>query len=235
MAKSFTGTFYMNEMYAEVRFNQYLQGTEITRFPAGGYLYTQSLYEPVLKRHKLTAILGLFTLEQENPSRIVIFGDSSCFDVDITPNNCLWLLDPLLKFTSSGYLDSAFFPSDLQLPFDYDIHLEIQNPTNSLFPPAIDSSRLSYLQCDSSTKELVYEPYHHNPSKRKIREWGKQGMSVKASDLVVIIERGVFIILLVMIATVVIFRRSRRPNQRQSLIALRKKPERNTLPLSISV
>jgi hypothetical protein len=193
------------------------------------------LYESILRRHKLTAVLGLVSLDQENPARIGIFGDSSCLDIDITSSPCIWLLDPLLRFTSSSFLDYSFFPQSLQLPFDYDIHLEVPPPADSVPPPIIPSSRLPFLQCDSSPKKYLYKPYLHTPSRKKLREWGEQGISVKSSDLLVIFERGVLIILLVMIATVVIFRRARRPYQRQSLIALRKKPERNTLPISISV
>lgn len=95
-----------------------MQGSEISRFPAGGFLISQAFVDP--RTSKLRDI-GIFGLLELDISQIAIFGDSSCLDPYISTYDCLWLLEDLLNFTSKG---QAVAGNWFKLPYDYDIHVE---------------------------------------------------------------------------------------------------------------
>ncbi|KAL6064719.1 Membrane-bound transcription factor site-1 protease [Balamuthia mandrillaris] len=101
----------------------FASGTAIASFPKGGTLLSLPLHDQtvdILTNQEHTEIvqvpvLGMLTTQGQNLTRggrIAVFGDSSCLDNihqrrgDTIPQQCLWLLERLLQYSSRGFLDT---------------------------------------------------------------------------------------------------------------------------------
>ncbi|XP_028751917.1 subtilisin-like protease SBT6.1 [Neltuma alba] len=116
--------------------SRYASGTDIVRFPVGGYVHgfpfldssesgaTQNVLLTSGMNKADSPILG-FTVMGEG--RIAVYGDSNCLDSSHMVTNCYWLLRKILDFTSgdirdpvlfsdSVKIDSALYEDDNQLP-----------------------------------------------------------------------------------------------------------------------
>lgn len=113
----------------------YGSGTEISRFPERGYLGSFLLKDTAasfLKGQTRTtevAIFGLATAIDDvsgsrdrrvETGRLVLFGDSSCFDDSSRQSSCLDLIDHFLSFASQGLIsdDLLLGSRELLQPFD---------------------------------------------------------------------------------------------------------------------
>ncbi|KAL1189201.1 Subtilisin-like protease SBT6.1 [Cardamine amara subsp. amara] len=97
--------------------SRYASGTNIVRFPAGGFLHTFPLLDSsesgATQNLLLTgsskedpAVLGLLDIGE---GRIGVYGDSNCLDSSHMVTNCYWLLKKMLDFTSSNIKDPVLF------------------------------------------------------------------------------------------------------------------------------
>ncbi|EFA78031.1 membrane-bound transcription factor peptidase [Heterostelium album PN500] len=136
----FGDTIYNGEFTIGSRTGYYSSGTSIVGFPKGGrLLYTtlSNLNRQILMSLSGTArvpILGFYqTLsmedelsstsseEDQNPGKIVVFGDSSCLDEAIQKagaryvDDCYWLLDNILQVTQEGKDLNTLFPGLTQI------------------------------------------------------------------------------------------------------------------------
>jgi hypothetical protein len=170
-----------------------LQGTEITRFPAGGYLVTQVFQDPKLNRYRDVGVIGMIELEN---FRISVMGDSSCLDLFVTSSDCLWLLRVLLDFASTSEME---LDENFRLPYDYDIHIE-EEQVNSFFNiPEISLNRSRDLQCVKRYSGTVarFEPEQHEHSNKKLRIWAPL-REPEPFDLVGIVQVGTFLIVVLL-------------------------------------
>ncbi|KAH9624048.1 hypothetical protein KSS87_019117 [Heliosperma pusillum] len=102
--------------------SRYASGTNILRFPAGGYIHsfpfldnsetgaTQSTFSTSLMKGD-SAILGF--LEAGN-GRISVYGDSNCLDSSHMVTNCFGLLKKILEFTGGNAKDSVLFSDSVR-------------------------------------------------------------------------------------------------------------------------
>ncbi|CAL0331034.1 unnamed protein product [Lupinus luteus] len=104
--------------------NRYASGTDIVRFPSGGYVHRfpfldsseSGATQNVLMTSDMTKadspILG-FTVMGEG--RIAVYGDSNCLDSSHMVTDCYWLLRKMLDFTNEDIRDSVLFSSSVKL------------------------------------------------------------------------------------------------------------------------
>ncbi|KAK9697678.1 hypothetical protein RND81_08G053300 [Saponaria officinalis] len=102
--------------------SRYASGTNILRFPAGGYVHsfpfldnsdsgsTQNAFTGSLMKGD-TPILGL--LDAGN-GRISVYGDSNCLDSSHMVTNCFWLLKKILEFTGGNTKDPLLFSDSVR-------------------------------------------------------------------------------------------------------------------------
>ncbi|KAL9224051.1 hypothetical protein vseg_000125 [Gypsophila vaccaria] len=102
--------------------SRYASGTNILRFPAGGYVHsfpfldnsdtgsTQNAFTGSLMKGD-SPILGL--LEAGN-GRISVYGDSNCLDSSHMVTNCFWLLKRILEFTGGNTKDPQLFSDSVR-------------------------------------------------------------------------------------------------------------------------
>ncbi|PWA97970.1 SITE-1 protease [Artemisia annua] len=106
------GNFNLND--EQIR---YASGTNIAKFPAGGYVHSFPFYDSSESgaTHSFlasgtdnadSAILGLVEV---GGSRIAVYGDSNCLDGSHMVTNCYWLLRKILEFTGSNVKDPILF------------------------------------------------------------------------------------------------------------------------------
>ncbi|XP_019097328.1 PREDICTED: subtilisin-like protease SBT6.1 isoform X2 [Camelina sativa] len=97
--------------------SRYASGTNIVRFPAGGFLHTFPLLDSsesgatqnLLQTGSLKedpAVLGLLEIGK---GRVGVYGDSNCLDSSHMVTNCYWLLKKMLDFSSSNIKDPVLF------------------------------------------------------------------------------------------------------------------------------
>ncbi|XP_075087059.1 subtilisin-like protease SBT6.1 isoform X2 [Nicotiana tabacum] len=102
--------------------SRYASGTDILKFPRGGYLHsfpfmdssesgaTQNLLLSGMTKTD-TPILGLLEV---GGSRIAVYGDSNCLDSSHMVTNCYGLLKKMLDFTSRNIKDPVLFSDSLR-------------------------------------------------------------------------------------------------------------------------
>ncbi|XP_027358278.1 subtilisin-like protease SBT6.1 isoform X3 [Abrus precatorius] len=98
--------------------NRYASGTDIVRFPRGGYVHsfpfldssesgaTQNVLLTSGSTKADSPILGLTVMGE---GRIAVYGDSNCLDSSHMVTNCFVLLRKMLDFTSEDVRDPALF------------------------------------------------------------------------------------------------------------------------------
>ncbi|OVA20347.1 Peptidase S8/S53 domain [Macleaya cordata] len=92
--------------------SRYASGTDIVRFPGGGYLHSF----PFLDSSESGAASGMMKedssilgLMEVGSGRISVYGDSNCLDSSHMVTNCYWLLRKILDFTSANIKDPVLF------------------------------------------------------------------------------------------------------------------------------
>ncbi|XP_022897569.1 subtilisin-like protease SBT6.1 [Olea europaea var. sylvestris] len=110
--KILNGDFLMNAQQS-----RYASGTDIVKFPRGGYLHsfpfmdssesgaTQNFLLSGMSKAD-SPILGLLEV---GSGRVAVYGDSNCLDSSHMVTNCYWLLQKILDFTASGIKDPVLF------------------------------------------------------------------------------------------------------------------------------
>ncbi|KAD6795131.1 hypothetical protein E3N88_06027 [Mikania micrantha] len=102
---------------------KYASGTNIVRFPSGGYVHSFPFYDSSEsgathsflaggKDNADSAILGLLEIGE---SRIAVYGDSNCLDSSHMVTNCYWLLRKILDFTGKNVKDPVLFSNSVKL------------------------------------------------------------------------------------------------------------------------
>ncbi|BAU02870.1 hypothetical protein LR48_Vigan10g014200 [Vigna angularis] len=103
--------------------NRYASGTNIVRFPRGGYVHsfpfldssesgaTQSVLLTSGSTKADSPILGLMTIGE---GRIAVYGDSNCLDSSHMITNCFALLRKILDFTSEDVRDPTLFSDTIK-------------------------------------------------------------------------------------------------------------------------
>ncbi|XP_047170954.1 subtilisin-like protease SBT6.1 isoform X1 [Vigna umbellata] len=103
--------------------NRYASGTNIVRFPRGGYVHsfpfldssesgaTQSVLLTSGSTKADSPILGLMTIGE---GRIAVYGDSNCLDSSHMITNCFALLRKILDFTSEDVKDPTLFSDTIK-------------------------------------------------------------------------------------------------------------------------
>ncbi|GKV06606.1 hypothetical protein SLEP1_g18479 [Rubroshorea leprosula] len=98
--------------------SRYASGTDIVRFPRGGYVHsfpfldssesgaTQNVLLNSGMNKADSPILGLLEVGE---GQIAVYGDSNCLDSSHMVTNCYWLLKKILDFTSSNIKDPVLF------------------------------------------------------------------------------------------------------------------------------
>ncbi|KAL3675240.1 hypothetical protein R1sor_025188 [Riccia sorocarpa] len=102
----------------------YASGTDIKKFPAGGFVHRFLFQETSgtnsgitssrtsVKAQVESAILGAV---EAGRGRIAVYGDSNCLDSSHIVTNCYWLLKKLLDFTSHKHWDPILLPPTNEL------------------------------------------------------------------------------------------------------------------------
>ncbi|KAJ7973865.1 Subtilisin-like protease SBT6.1 [Quillaja saponaria] len=108
--------------------SRYASGTDIMRFPGGGYVHrfpfldssesgaTQSVLLTSGMTKADSPILGLI---DEGEGRVAVYGDSNCLDSSHMVTNCYWLLRKILYFTSGDFRDTVLFSDSVKLDFPF--------------------------------------------------------------------------------------------------------------------
>ncbi|KAM3760108.1 hypothetical protein ACB098_01G169300 [Castanea mollissima] len=103
--------------------SRYASGTDIARFPAGGFVHSfpfldsseSGATQNVLLTSGMTKadspILGLLDVGE---GRIAVYGDSNCLDSSHMVTNCYWLLRKILDYTSGNIRDSVLFADSVK-------------------------------------------------------------------------------------------------------------------------
>ncbi|KAL3642980.1 Membrane-bound transcription factor site-1 protease [Castilleja foliolosa] len=111
--------------------SRYASGTDIVKFPEGGYLHsfpfldssesgaTQNILLSGGMSKADSPILGLLEV---SGGRIAVYGDSNCLDSSHMVTNCYWLLKRILDFTARDNRDPVLFSDSSRL--DKTLHLD---------------------------------------------------------------------------------------------------------------
>lgn len=103
--------------------SRYASGTDIVRFPAGGFVHSfpfldsseSGATQNVLLTSGMTKadspILGLM---DKGKGRIAVYGDSNCLDSSHMVTNCYWLLRKILEYTSGSIRDPVLFSDSVK-------------------------------------------------------------------------------------------------------------------------
>ncbi|XP_019057024.1 PREDICTED: subtilisin-like protease SBT6.1 isoform X2 [Tarenaya hassleriana] len=102
--------------------SRYASGTDIVRFPAGGYLHSFPLLDSsesgatqnVLLIGSSKADPSVLGLLEIGEGRVTVYGDSNCLDSSHMVTNCYWLLKKIIDFTSSNMRDSVLFSKSVK-------------------------------------------------------------------------------------------------------------------------
>ncbi|XP_078431783.1 SITE-1 protease isoform X2 [Wolffia australiana] len=102
----------------------YASGTDVVRFPAGGYLHgfplqdssesgaTQNLLRKPTAAKVNYSVLGLL---EAGAGAVAVYGDSNCLDSSHMVTNCFFLLKKMLDFTNRRVKDRALFAGTARL------------------------------------------------------------------------------------------------------------------------
>lgn len=110
--KILNGDFVMNGEES-----RYASGTNIVKFPGGGYLHSfpfldsseSGATQNVLLSGMIKADSPILGLLEFGEGGIAVYGDSNCLDSSHMVTNCFWLLKKILNFTSIKIKDPALF------------------------------------------------------------------------------------------------------------------------------
>jgi membrane-bound transcription factor site-1 protease len=99
--------------------SRYASGTDIAKFPAGGYLHSfpfldsseSGATQNILVSSTNKADSPILGLLEAGEARIAVYGDSNCLDSSHMVTNCYWLLKKILAFTSQKVKDPILFSS----------------------------------------------------------------------------------------------------------------------------
>ncbi|XP_019106996.1 subtilisin-like protease SBT6.1 isoform X2 [Beta vulgaris subsp. vulgaris] len=97
--------------------SRYASGTNILRFPAGGYTHSFPLLDRsdggtaqnVLTSNLMKESSPILGFLEAGEGRISVYGDSNCLDSSHMVTNCFWLLKKMLDFTSGNIKDPVLF------------------------------------------------------------------------------------------------------------------------------
>lgn len=103
--------------------SRYASGTDIVRFPAGGFVHsfpfldssesgaTQNVLLSSGMAKADSPILGLLDVGE---GRVAVYGDSNCLDSSHMVTNCYWLLRKILDYTSVNIRDPVLFSDSVK-------------------------------------------------------------------------------------------------------------------------
>ncbi|KAL0905860.1 hypothetical protein M5K25_024305 [Dendrobium thyrsiflorum] len=101
--------------------SHYASGTDIVKFPGGGYVHSFELQDNSETRGKqnsgMTKESSILGLAEIGTGRVVVYGDSSCLDSSHMVANCYWLLDKIIDFTNRNVKDSVLFSDSSRISF----------------------------------------------------------------------------------------------------------------------
>ncbi|PKU76334.1 membrane-bound transcription factor site-1 protease [Dendrobium catenatum] len=101
--------------------SHYASGTDIVKFPGGGYVHSFELQDNSETRGKqnsgMTKESSILGLAEIGAGRVVVYGDSSCLDSSHMVANCYWLLDKIIDFTNRNVKDSVLFSDSSRISF----------------------------------------------------------------------------------------------------------------------
>lgn len=98
--------------------NRYASGTDIVRFPRGGYVHSFPFSDSSESGATQNVLLTSSTTKADSPilgltvmgeGRIAVYGDSNCLDSSHMVTNCFTLLRKMLDFTSKNVRDPILF------------------------------------------------------------------------------------------------------------------------------
>ncbi|KAL0374343.1 UNVERIFIED_CONTAM: Subtilisin-like protease SBT6.1 [Sesamum radiatum] len=97
--------------------SRYASGTDIVKFPEGGYLHSfpfldsseSGATQNVLLSGMSKADSPILGLLEVGGGRIAVYGDSNCLDSSHMVTNCYWLLKKILDFTAGNIRDPVLF------------------------------------------------------------------------------------------------------------------------------
>ncbi|XP_011093585.1 subtilisin-like protease SBT6.1 isoform X1 [Sesamum indicum] len=97
--------------------SRYASGTDIVKFPEGGYLHSfpfldsseSGATQNVLLSGMSKADSPILGLLEVGGGRIAVYGDSNCLDSSHMVTNCYWLLKKILDFTARNIRDPVLF------------------------------------------------------------------------------------------------------------------------------
>lgn len=103
--------------------SRYASGTNIVRFPAGGYVHSFPFLDSsdsgntqsVLASNFLKGSSPILGFVEIGKGRISVYGDSNCLDSSHMVTNCFWLLKKILDFTSENMKDPVLFSDSVKL------------------------------------------------------------------------------------------------------------------------
>ncbi|OIV94251.1 hypothetical protein TanjilG_00102 [Lupinus angustifolius] len=154
--------------------NRYASGTDIVRFPSGGYVHRfpfldsseSGATQNVLMTSDMTKadspILG-FTVMGEG--RIAVYGDSNCLDSSHMVTNCYWLLRKMLDFTNEDIRDPVLFSGSVKL------HTSLYEDDNQLPTRRSDVNFSTYSAV--AGKELICR------TDSRFEIWGTKGYNLQ--------------------------------------------------------
>ncbi|KAL6558401.1 Membrane-bound transcription factor site-1 protease [Orobanche minor] len=110
--------------------SRYASGTDIVKFPEGGYLHSfpfldsseSGATQNVLLSGMSKADSPILGLLEFFGGRIAVYGDSNCLDSSHMVTNCYWLLKKILEFTARDVRDPVLFLDSSRL--DKMLHLD---------------------------------------------------------------------------------------------------------------
>ncbi|KAJ4822600.1 hypothetical protein Tsubulata_021929 [Turnera subulata] len=103
--------------------SRYASGTDIVRFPAGGYVHAFPFLDSSESGAMQNVLLTSGTSKADSPilglveageGRIAVYGDSNCLDSSHMVTNCYWLLKKMLDFTSANIRDPLLFSKSVK-------------------------------------------------------------------------------------------------------------------------
>lgn len=103
---------------------RYASGTDIVRFPQGGYMHSFAFLDSsesgatqniMLTSGMIKANSPILGLLEKGAGRIAVYGDSNCLDSSHMVTNCYWLLRKILDFTSRNIKDPVLFSDSVVL------------------------------------------------------------------------------------------------------------------------
>ncbi|XP_077210082.1 SITE-1 protease [Tasmannia lanceolata] len=97
--------------------SHYASGTDIVRFPEGGYLHSfqfqdnseSGATQNILPNSIMKVDSPILGLVEVGGGRVAVYGDSNCLDSSHMVTHCYWLLRQILDFTSKNIKDPVLF------------------------------------------------------------------------------------------------------------------------------